>query len=329
VDYEAVSQAEREKKLKKVKHYSKLSKVVLKAHREGVFSSKMFELTGSLIAINPDFYSLWNYRRESVIRMIQANPEEKKSICEEEMKLAESALRKNPKSYYAWHHRLWVIAKGTTNLKTEIGLCSKYLGYDSRNFHCWNYRRYVMMVGKVPLGEELHFSSSKIDENFSNYSAWHHRSFIIPKLLDSAGKDNIRNLIDEEFSLLQQAFFTDPGDQSAWLYHRWLLGLVIGLGVKKDSKSLTEPKKVLIAEKEGQIKILQREKNVAEELLEVEPDCKWALLAIAFLIGGLKARGVHNDKFNKRISNIFKGLRNLDADRRNYYSDIEKLLGSS
>ena len=37
-----------------------------------------------------------------------------------------------------------------------------------------------------------------------------------------------------EFELLQQAMYTDPSDQSIWIYHRWLVaqGAYLLLNVK-------------------------------------------------------------------------------------------------
>ena len=33
--------------------------------------------------------------------------------------------------------------------------------------------------------------------------------------------------VRQELDLVTQAFYTDPGDQSPWLYHRWLLGCLL------------------------------------------------------------------------------------------------------
>ncbi|KAI9920308.1 hypothetical protein PsorP6_016064 [Peronosclerospora sorghi] len=88
--------------------------------------------------------------------------------------------QRNPKSYWAWFQRKWIIDRGI----------------DERNFHCWNYRRHVCN----PAG---------IEQNFSNYSALHHRSITLP---DPLTVDVLLDVI----ALVQQAVFTEPDDPK-WL----------------------------------------------------------------------------------------------------------------
>lgn len=75
--------------------------------------------------------------------------------------------------------------------------------------------------------EELSYTLRKIESNFSNFSAWHQRSKILPQVWAAQGKSAVekRKAIDEEFELLRQAMYTDPADQSVWLYHAWLVDL--------------------------------------------------------------------------------------------------------
>jgi hypothetical protein len=62
---------------------------------------------------------------------------------------------------------------------------------------------------------EIAYTQQKIEANFSNFSAWHQRS----KVYELTGG----LVLDREFNLVNQAMYTMPDDQSAWLYHRWLV----------------------------------------------------------------------------------------------------------
>ena len=64
---------------------------------------------------------------------------------------------------------------------------------------------------------QVEFTISKINTNFSNYSAWHLRSKLLPTLTTA---EESGTLAAEELELVKSAFFTEPADQSAWMYHR-------------------------------------------------------------------------------------------------------------
>lgn len=62
-----------------------------------------------------------------------------------------------------------------------------------------------------------------------------------------------------EYELVKQALWSDPNDQSAWIYHRWLVG---------DGKD---------------VPTLRREIDGLAELLEEEPDSRCASFPLVSL----------------------------------------------
>ena len=51
--------------------------------------------------------------------------EEAMKAIQFELKLTESALRKNPKSDATWHHRKWLVDQGLVPLDKELQLLTK------------------------------------------------------------------------------------------------------------------------------------------------------------------------------------------------------------
>jgi geranylgeranyl transferase type-2 subunit alpha len=137
--------------------------------------------------------------------------------------MSDLLLKQYPKSYWLWNHRRWVLENcPVPEWRREVEILNKMLTYDPRNFHGWDYRRYVMGQSKISLPrEEFEFTTQKIRQNFSNFSAWHYRSKLIPVAFTPKEQAEI---ISKDLEFVRNAIFTEPRDQSAWLYQRYLLG---------------------------------------------------------------------------------------------------------
>ncbi|BFZ13256.1 hypothetical protein BsWGS_16295 [Bradybaena similaris] len=216
---------EREKKLQL---YNAATSKIFSKKKNGELDEELLLASAEVLAVNPDFYTLWNYRKETFLELQKTKPrEELQKMFLSELAFLESCLRVNHKSYGTWHHRCFVMnTMPEPDWARELELCNEFLKYDERNFHCWDYRRFVVKRSNVPPEAELKFSLSKINNNFSNYSSWHYRSKLLPVLYPDVKQPMgvSEEALLKEYELVQNGFFTDPDDQSNWFYHRWLMG---------------------------------------------------------------------------------------------------------
>ncbi|CAG9814069.1 unnamed protein product [Phaedon cochleariae] len=282
---------------KKLAAYHMGTEKILSSRKQDTYDPESISICTQILVVNPDIYTLWNYRKEVIL--IKKEESKKDEVegedtlvkyLENEIGLTEQCLLTNPKSYGVWHHRYWVLNNHPKpNWENEFNLCTKYLTMDDRNFHCWDYRRLLVNKIGITLTDELQFSTDRLNINFSNYSSWHYRSTLMNLDADSARY---------ELNLVQNAVFTDPADSSAWFYLRWVLS----------NPALP---------KETREELL----SALEQLENLEPDCKWIIMAKCWLTGSL----VLNDKdyVDCRVQ-FYRRLVELDPMRKGQYLDYLK-----
>ncbi|KAL5280311.1 hypothetical protein ACFFRR_004346 [Megaselia abdita] len=213
----------------KVKAYKAAMGRIHQKRSTNELDQEMMTLSGQILARNPDVFTLWNIRKESLLEITSSlEDEEKQALFDKDLGFVEQCLMVNPKSYGAWHHRCWILENSPSpNWQREVQLCTRYLKMDERNFHCWDYRRYVVNKAEIKPDKEFEFCTEKIKHNFSNYSSWHYRSKLLPILQPHPtvkSRPISEDALKEELELVLTAAFTDPNDSSAWFYQRWLLG---------------------------------------------------------------------------------------------------------
>ena len=324
------SEEQKAKNKAKIDRYVQVTEA-LKARREaGDYSEESLKISGDVLSINSEYYTAWSFRRrllESLDDVGASSDSESPAkspldapppLYEHELRFCEQLLAHHPKSYWLWLHRTWLLQRlerrhGVSLWESELALCTRFLDADRRNFHGWNHRRWVAERCGVGPGEELAYTTAKIEQDFSNYSAWQHRARLYQELLAKEGgqESGLAQGLDAEFELVRQAFFTEPDDQSPWFYYRWLLNQAARLG------------------EGGAAEVFARELGVVEELLEEEPDSKWALLTSIDLMqrmrglkhddGGDEGDGRGGEDHNELIQKRYKDLIRVDPFRRNYY----------
>ena len=292
--------------------YRSRSAAAMERRAAKVYDAASLEAVAKVVTENPDFATMWNFRREVLGHMFpDADVAARKAACLAEFALTQECLGINPKSYPVWYHREWVLLWGECEWQwpVELKLTAKLLALDDRNFHCWTYRRNVVRVAGITAEAELAFTTTKIQANFSNYSAWHYRSKLLPAVHASAGAEGAAQLgavLRNELEFVRNAFFTAPEDSSAWFYHRWLIAQLA-----PGADAALPP-----AEFEA---LVRAELQMVDELLELEPECKWPLAAAAFLGRTLDTHQMGSEETTGATATRIGELRRVDALRARYY----------
>jgi geranylgeranyl transferase type-2 subunit alpha len=315
---------EREKKLQL---YKDVMSLCLKKIANKEYDQVGLNISGEILSSNCNVQTLWNLRKSiieafqvaSLVEQAEASYSESQMIqfYLQEMSLTESCLKKDPKSYGAWYHRKWCLQKANQhgygekaaglNWKNELKLCDLFLKSDERNFHCWTHRLAVVKCGNLSKLDELEFTMSKISSNFSNYSAWHYRSKLIEELYSADQIDS--DIFKRELTLIQNALYTDPNDQSAWIYGKWLLLDEFKAKFRsKDAKLDSE--------------LMENHLKAILDLLQFEPENKWCLIRLVELMSMVD----YNKYKDTILTYLDKLATEIDLYRKDYYLDMKNKI---
>ncbi|KAJ3255385.1 hypothetical protein HK103_006304 [Boothiomyces macroporosus] len=338
-------QTEEQKRIKfeaekeQIKEYNDLDLLLLQNRKDREHTDEALVRTTKMLSINPEYYSIWNYRREILSSLFQnMDSEERQAILKQDISLIDSLLLRAPKSYWVWNHRRWVLDNmPVKQYDKELKIINYMLDLDSRNFHGWDYRRYIIGMNVSTPEKEFEYTNLKIKQNFSNYSAWHYRSKIMPLVFKG---EELKAQIKQDIELVRDAMVKmkegvkisnrlyicsdlqilqlDKNQEYIEFEEGAFVGSQLNLVSSKISvstKEITQDYKEIPFNSEP----LLEELPILKELLELEPDAKWVLLGILYIYTTL---GIELQESVKLLDHLMT----IDKKRIKYYKEKKASL---
>ncbi|KAL4710964.1 hypothetical protein ACJJTC_017929 [Scirpophaga incertulas] len=172
-------------------------------------AERLTKLINITLLINPELSTLWNRRREMVIRSFL----EKRS----ELQFTKLVLSRKPKCNDAFTYRRWLLEEilkdGTLQINQlnnivndELQICELASDKSPNNYHSWNHRMWVVTQLKTYTQfdidflfiKEYNFSERWIAKHVSDYSCFHYRQFCIQNIFSISMDrwNTFENIID-------------------------------------------------------------------------------------------------------------------------------------
>ncbi|KAF9888119.1 Rab geranylgeranyltransferase [Aspergillus nanangensis] len=340
------SEEARQQELRKIENYQELDRLVQQKVAAHEYTPETLQSISELLSKNPEYYTVWNYRRRALQNEFsrasaagESAVGEITTLIKDDLQFLIPLLRKFPKCYWIWNYRLWLLDEAKRRLpvsvsrrlwEEELALVGKMLSLDSRNFHGWGYRRFVVeSLEKLTTDEmrsgsmaqsEFDYAKKMIGTNLSNFSAWHYRTKLIQRLLNerSASDEERKKMLDDELNLIHRAL-CDPYDQSLWFYHQNLMCTF--------DPTISEQTMAPNLSDSERLDYLRGEMEEIQDMLDGAEDCKYvyqALIECTLLISKVEGRLSNADQ--QKVLSWLSELKKLDPLRYGRWLDFERSL---
>ena len=129
-------------------------------------SERVLLITEQLLNINPAHYTVWEFRRQSLVAL-------QKNLMAE-LDFVDAFTDGNPKNYQIWYHRrALALLIGPVAADREKEFTELVFDEDAKNYHAWAHRQSIVSAFSSWEGE-LELAERFIAADLRNNSAWNH-----------------------------------------------------------------------------------------------------------------------------------------------------------